>query len=338
MSFNERPIMKRNITLSLRFIALILLSFVPAQGSQEETSITTKTLSRHETLAEFVGIFEHRCRGLTSLCPDKCGHSGNVAQFNIIGYLHYEKSGQYGDPQTGQFTVMIENNMKQLKVSPAIRDIVASLTPGDAVFLSWRHDYITRNGASGPERPITKLEKMVKTSESRQPTSFVPAMGTRPWMDEVNRRAAPEDNDLQRSAIGSPEWMLAKSRKLDVQDEQGHGPDPGSSEWQRAVHKKVFAGEPETVAKVAYQSTEGRYLLAAYNMAWNEVTVTTADGIVRLSETSAASGAKYANSDGKIVFWNKGDSVTFLQDDQLVFEGIALPAIGEPTPQSPNPQ
>lgn len=323
---NKRSIMKRNIALALRLIALILISFVSAHGGQATTSETTKTLARHETIAEFMGIFEHQCRGRTSLCPDKCGHSGNVAQFDIIGYLHYEKFGQYGDPQTGRFTVMIENNMKQRKVSPAIGDTVASLTPGDAVFLSWRHDYVTRDGASGPERPITKLEKMVKTSESRQPAPFTPGMGTRPWMEEVNRRAATDGNNQQKPVIGSPEWMLAISRKLGVQDDHGHGPDPGSSEWQRAVHKKVFASEPETVAKVAYQSTKSKdqYLLAAYNMAGHEVTVTTAGGIDRLSATVAASGAKYATADGKMVLWNKGESVSFWQDGQLVFEGLEI--------------
>lgn len=328
--------MKRNFALVLRVIAFILITFVSAHGSQDgsqaETSETTKTLARHETIAEFMGIYEHRCRGLTALCPDKCGHSGNVAQFNIIGYRQYEKLGQYGDPQTGRFAVMIENNMKQLKVSPAIGDTVASLTPGDAVFLSWRHDYVTRDGASGPERPITKLEKIVKTSASRQPAPLTPAMGTRPWMEEVNRRAAPDGNDRQKPVIGSPEWMIAISRKLGVQDEHGHGPDPGSSEWQRAVHKKVFASEPETVTKVAYQSTHGQYLLAAYNMAGHAVTVTTAGGIDRLSATVAASGARYATADGKMVLWNKGESVSYWQDGQLVFEGLALPAIGKPAP------
>ena len=35
---------------------------------------------------------------------------------------------------------------------------VKGLKAGDHVLLSWRHDYVTREGASFPERPITKLE------------------------------------------------------------------------------------------------------------------------------------------------------------------------------------
>ena len=30
------------------------------------------------------------------------------------------------------------------------------------MLLNWNHDYVTKDGASGPERPLTKLEKISK--------------------------------------------------------------------------------------------------------------------------------------------------------------------------------
>ncbi len=116
-------------------------------------------LSRHETVAEFLGTSYHRCMGLTSLCPDRCGHSGNVATFRIIKYLNYEKPGEYGDPKVEQFVFMIADNMKVQKVDKAVRDAVEALGKGDKVLLSWDHNYVTSEGVSAPERPVVKLER-----------------------------------------------------------------------------------------------------------------------------------------------------------------------------------
>ncbi len=83
-----------------------------------------------------------------------------VASFKIAEYLNYQKSGEYGDPKSDTFVFMIEDNMKRLKVTPAIRDTMKSLKKGDRVFLSWNHNYVTVDGSSWPERPITKLERI----------------------------------------------------------------------------------------------------------------------------------------------------------------------------------
>lgn len=119
-------------------------------------------LSSHDTVAKFVGVKDHQCRGLTSLCPDRCGDSGSLATFEIVKYLRYEKPGEYGDPKQEQFQVLIENNMKQSKVPDAIRDAIVDLKPGDLVRLTWNHDYVTREGSKFPERPITKVEPLTK--------------------------------------------------------------------------------------------------------------------------------------------------------------------------------
>ncbi len=117
-------------------------------------------LSRHETVAEFGGIHNKTCMGLTSLCPDRCGHSGRMAVFAIRTYLAYEKPGQYGDPQQHEYAVLIEDNRKQLKIPAAQHAQIEALKKGEFVLLNWQHDYVTRQGSSFPERTITKLERI----------------------------------------------------------------------------------------------------------------------------------------------------------------------------------
>jgi hypothetical protein len=117
-------------------------------------------LSCHDTIAKFTGIADHKCRGLTALCPDKCGHSGRMATFEIVKYLGYEKPGQYGDEKQKTFSVLIEDNMKNAKVPDATLKAIDSLKPGTTVHLKWNHDYVTRDGSKFPERPIISIEPM----------------------------------------------------------------------------------------------------------------------------------------------------------------------------------
>jgi hypothetical protein len=117
-------------------------------------------LSSHDTESSFVGLKDHRCMGLTSLCPDRCGESGKLATFKIVKYLDYKKPGEYGDRKQEEFMVLIEDNRKRPKVPVAIRDAILALKPGEMVHLKWNHDYVTKDGSSFPERPIVTLEPL----------------------------------------------------------------------------------------------------------------------------------------------------------------------------------
>jgi len=124
-------------------------------------------LSAHDTVARFTGLKDHRCMGLTALCPDRCGESGKLATFAIVKYLAYQKPGEYGDPKQEQFMVLIEDNMKNPKVPKAIRDAVLALKPGDLVRLQWNHDYVTQEGSKFPERPIKDLSVLTKEQAAK---------------------------------------------------------------------------------------------------------------------------------------------------------------------------
>lgn len=124
------------------------------------TNIKRELLSAHDTEASFLGLKDHQCMGLTSLCPDRCGESGKLAVFKIVKYLDYKKPGEYGDPKQEEFMVLIEDNRKRPRVPAAIRDAILALKPGELVHLKWHHDYVTKDGASFPGRPIVTLEPL----------------------------------------------------------------------------------------------------------------------------------------------------------------------------------
>lgn len=216
-------------TLSGQVSMVFILSTCVNGGDVAERK--TVTLARHETVAEFRGTNYHRCMGLTSLCPDKCGQSGTLATFRIVNYVKYDKLGEYGDPKCNEFAFLVEDNMKHTKVPADIRAAAYSLKQGDIVLLSWNHDYVTANGNSGPERPVTRLEKMAD-------------VGTQEWLHQIDRRAGVRDTAGHGPTIGSDEWMQAVSVKLGVYDKLGHGPTPDSTEWRNAIQWKAFGIKP----------------------------------------------------------------------------------------------
>ena len=148
----------------MRELGLLMLAFVISlvtlPGAAEEPKEKRERLANHETLAVFDGVEYRLCRGLTAFCPKECGDSGEFATFTVKKYLKYEKLGQYGDPEQKDYLVQVSDYNKKPKGDPTILETVKGLKKGDYVLLSWHHDYVTKEGASSPERPITKLEKI----------------------------------------------------------------------------------------------------------------------------------------------------------------------------------
>jgi hypothetical protein len=164
-------------------IALALTAAVPAIGAAPKQPAPNpaaapqkerELLSSHDTVARFTGLQDHKCMGRTSLCPDRCGESGQLATFDIVKYLKYAKPGEYGDPKQEKFVVLVEDNMGNVKVPKAIRVAVLALKPGDLVHLQWNHDYVTQGGSKFPERPIKDLSPLTK-AEADKLTAEPPA-------------------------------------------------------------------------------------------------------------------------------------------------------------------
>ncbi len=61
-------------------------------------------------------------------------------------------------------------------------------------------------------------------------------------------------------------------------------------------------------------------------------------GTMTLPQAMSASGARYANADESIVFWNKGDSVFITQNGTIIFNGsTSTPAVSTDTPKGKLP-
>jgi hypothetical protein len=152
--------MRTRILLFLALIVLPITLTAVAKDTPEETKEKRELLANHETLAVFDGLKYRLCMGRTALCPKQCGHSGEFATLTVKKYLKYEKLGQYGDPEQKTFLVQVSDYDKKPKGDPKILETVKGLKKGDYVLLSWHHDYVTKEGASSPERPIVKLESI----------------------------------------------------------------------------------------------------------------------------------------------------------------------------------
>lgn len=133
----------------------------PAKSSSPAGTRTFELLARHDVDAVFAGTREHVCRGMTSLCPDKCGASGTLAVFRVERYNAYEKPGKYGDPKTDEFSFMLQSTTGTSDVSPETAAQVRALKPAARVRLVWEHIYVTdENGSRFPERVVRKTEPL----------------------------------------------------------------------------------------------------------------------------------------------------------------------------------
>lgn len=151
-------------------------------------------LSKHQTVAQFIGISYHECRGLTSLCPDKCGDSGDLASFRILKYVAYEKPGQYGDEQQKEYQFLVQDNMKKLKVSPELKAKIDALQPNRYVLLDWRHDYVTKEGSKFPERIVIQL-KPITLEEAAQ------AVGGADKLPKPDTKQSPKPPGIQPAPL-----------------------------------------------------------------------------------------------------------------------------------------
>jgi hypothetical protein len=146
-------------------MCVLTLSVVGFAGDDDaKGDVERKLLSLHETEATFAGVEYRTCRGRTARCPKECGDSGEYAVFTIDKYLKYEKPGKDGDGKAKERRIQISDFYKKPKGDPKLSETIKGLKKGDRVLLSWKHVYVTRTSDgrswSGPERPITRLEKI----------------------------------------------------------------------------------------------------------------------------------------------------------------------------------
>lgn len=168
------------LTFAGMLAAALCFSSCKDEESQKETSAccekttgcTTfpaneKLLSRHDAKAVFKGTRQHRCHGMTMLCPDKCGDSGTLAVFGITGYNDYQKADKYGDEPATEYMFMLQSTTGTSDVSPELAKLVENLKPGDEVNLVWDHVYVSDASGSFPKRIVRKIEALGTRDEAQ---------------------------------------------------------------------------------------------------------------------------------------------------------------------------
>jgi hypothetical protein len=124
--------------------------------------VTFEVLTTNKATAEFIGTQRVPCRVMTSLCPDRCHHAHDSAQFKILEYEQYEKPGKYGDDKQETLRVSLSEDPEGAqsdKQDPAIIAKIKALSPGQKVRVFWEHIYVTdETNSKYPQRPVRSIE------------------------------------------------------------------------------------------------------------------------------------------------------------------------------------
>eukprot|EP00388_Colpodella_angusta_P046660 GDKK01070150.1.p1 GENE.GDKK01070150.1~~GDKK01070150.1.p1 ORF type:complete len:144 (+),score=8.71 GDKK01070150.1:45-434(+) len=123
-----------------------------------------EVLSNHVFIAIFEGISHQPCRFMTSMCPDRCNHSKDVAHFKVTQYISYEKNGQFGDDkQEIIYFGLTSQDHSSDRQDPAIIEEVRQLKKGDTVRIHYEHIYCTdESGSKWPERPFRSIDVIAR--------------------------------------------------------------------------------------------------------------------------------------------------------------------------------
>ncbi len=93
------------------------------------------------------------------------------------------------------------------------------------------------------------------------------------------------------------------------------------------VSRESGTKEMPYITTTFYDQTTGESTEATFTK--DSVTFSNAKlGTMTLPQAVSASGARYANADESIVFWNKGDSVFITQNGKIVFNGSTGKPVG----------
>jgi hypothetical protein len=119
-------------------------------------------LSAHHVIAQFVGIRHFPCRFMTSLCPDRCNHAYDGAEFKVLRYESFEKPGKEGDEKQSSIVARLDSNQESSTdyQTPEISAQIRTLSRGQKVKLFYEHIYVTdgETGSKYPQRPIRSIE------------------------------------------------------------------------------------------------------------------------------------------------------------------------------------
>ncbi len=142
-----------------------LLLFVPALVAAPLPPVAEE-LAHNTVTAVYECVVEVPCYHRTADCPDRCDHAQRFARFRVVANESYNRPGEYGDDKLEPgmaLAVDLKNDVEGQ--DPAVKALVESLHPGEAVRLTIRHYYVKGEYAHYPVRPVTEIEQIATPSE-----------------------------------------------------------------------------------------------------------------------------------------------------------------------------
>lgn len=146
-------------------LSLSLVSCGPAAVDEVASSLPEKAdlLASNTVVAEYQQTVEHPCRFMTALCPDRCDHATQLAEFKVVSNEQYEHPGKYGDDKLEPGAMAVVDVKKNVPgQSPKVASFISSLKPGDKVLLTINHYYVQQGQGQFPVRPVVKIQKAGK--------------------------------------------------------------------------------------------------------------------------------------------------------------------------------
>lgn len=120
-----------------------------------EPDSTYEMLSTHDVNAIYTGIETIPCRFRTALCPNRCGHGGEMANFEVTRYRMLRTSTQISDTQ--RKTIMVSVG----EMAPELKELIKRLPAGTPVRVVYQGIYVrTKEGSRYPAWAIVRLEQL----------------------------------------------------------------------------------------------------------------------------------------------------------------------------------
>jgi len=192
---------KNILTLALTGTVFFSCNFTEQNKNQakEQQPIKTETVQKkpytsvHIFTAIFEGITFHNCMGRTSSCPEKCGESGNLANFKVKAYKDFIVNGEAGTVKLSEYSILISDYYKKDLKKPFVNEI-KNLKKGDEVVIHLEYIYDTSKSAV---QTVENLVKITKTSSQAIPYTIAKNYFVKNIYKDLIKHDTKDNSELQ---------------------------------------------------------------------------------------------------------------------------------------------
>lgn len=138
----------------------------------KSTEITQKKpfTSTHTFIAVYEGTGYTICKGKTANCPDKCGNSGNLANFKVKEYKDLVINGQAGTEKLENYAILTSDYNKK-DIDKSYVDVIRNLKKGDEVTIQVEYIYDTTKSTVYTEEKLIQISMNPKNENEKSMTT-----------------------------------------------------------------------------------------------------------------------------------------------------------------------